>query len=239
MKKVLLISLAVVALIFFVYGIYKIVATKKGLAVDEKSKIPPVVVEKPGDGQGGKILSREAGEGATLFQAYLKKFSASPQDVDEATKFLDAMTIFDGTNDKAWKQRFLKFNIQVPKLPTTGQSSRVSSLAKQDFSGGSLWDVVDRIRGANEQLVRLDYVNFLPGNPQVDSNAFVQDVMCMYTNCPSNDKKRNDAASGVSAKVAGDFQKILQNLAKYNTAASLAIENYTIEKLNQAGFKIV
>lgn len=240
MKKTILIVLAVLASVLLVYGIYTFAKKSKvSVTKDEGIKIPPVVVEKPTADQQGKVMSREIGDGALLFQAYLKKFSQSPQDVAEATKFLDAATIFDGTNDKAWRSRFLKYNMQLPPIPTTQQKSRVESLAKADFSGGSLWDVVDRIRAANQQLVGLDYTNFLPGNPQVDSNAFVDEIMCAYTTCPGNDKKRNDAANAVSSKVAGDFQTILKNVSKYNTAATLALEAYTIEKLNQAGFKVV
>lgn len=236
MKKALIIlaSLAGVAIVaYIVYSLSKKPSTD--------GKVPPTgkpvdVQPAPANVGQSQILSREVGDGKTLFDAYRKKFVASEVDRSEALRMIDPYSIFDGTNNKAWLDRVAKFNIPIP-FPTAALQNTVAKLAKLDYANG-LWGTVDSIRGANFQLVPLG-TNMLPGNPEVNSDAFVSEIMCAYTGCPSNAKKRNDAAAAISGKVGEDFKKIMVQWDAYNTAANIAMDEYVISRLTSAGYKIV
>lgn len=240
MKKTLVFLAAILGLVLVVYIVWQLAKKPKTTTSTDGQTVDVVPPPPPPIGEGAKILSSELGDGKLLFDAYLKKFTASPADVAKATERLDTLSIFDGTNDKAWKSRFLRYNMSIQKVPTPQASALIRQLKGVDYFN-SLWGTVDAVRAANTQIVSVAQSNLLPGNPEVNSNDFVQEILCPYVSggCSSNDKKRNDAAKLVAKKAADDFAKILTQWDAYNSAATDAMKVYTISRLNDAGYKIV
>lgn len=239
MKKVLITAAVVVGLSLLIYlflWMSKKAPTMPGSGSTVDVQPPPT----PPPGGSQQILSSEVGEGKLLFDAYIKKFKASPQDVATATANLNPLSIFDGTNDKAWETRFNRFGMQIEKVPTPQTVSLISTLSSTGYFNG-LWGTVDAIRAANNQIVHIANSNLLPGNPEVNSNDFVEEILCPYVSggCSKNDKKRNSAAEKVAKKAADDFSKILLQWNAYNEAAADAIKVYTLARLNDAGYKIL